>query len=121
FITEEIWQALPTSEGSVMIAAYPQWSEELDFPEQEAEFDKQIERLKDERAKAQAKEDREKELLRLEKELAKTKSDIEFISAKLANENFVAKAPPAQVENERLKLAKAQERLAEIESLRRTT
>ncbi|MDR0196599.1 MAG: class I tRNA ligase family protein, partial [Oscillospiraceae bacterium] len=59
--------------------------------------------------------DREKELARLEKELERVKRDIEFISGKLSNEGFVAKAPPRQVENERAKLAEAKEKSAGIE------
>ncbi|MCL2071134.1 MAG: valine--tRNA ligase [Oscillospiraceae bacterium] len=59
--------------------------------------------------------DKEKESARLEKELEKAKNDIEFINKKLSNEGFITKAPAAQVENERAKLAKAKEKLAGIE------
>jgi valyl-tRNA synthetase len=118
FITEEIWQALPggsTAEDSIMIAPWPEWRQELDFTEEEAQFDVQIARIKDERAAAQAKEDRVKEVARLEKELVKAKENVMFIESKLSNTGFVTKAPPAQVENERAKLAKGKERLKEIE------
>ena len=59
--------------------------------------------------------DKEKEIARLEKELEKAQKDIEFINKKLSNEGFITKAPAAQVENERAKLTKAQEKLAGIE------
>jgi valyl-tRNA synthetase len=59
--------------------------------------------------------DKEKELARLEKELEKAQKDVEFIGKKLENQGFITKAPPAQVENERNKLAAAQEKLAGIE------
>lgn len=56
--------------------------------------------------------DKAKELARLEKELAKVEKDIAAINGKLANENFVAKAPANVIEAERTKLAKAEERKA---------
>jgi valyl-tRNA synthetase len=59
--------------------------------------------------------DKEKETQRLEKELDNARNDIEFIEKKLSNEGFVSKAPAAQVENERAKLAKAKEKLTGIE------
>ena len=59
--------------------------------------------------------DREKELARLAKEKASCKKDIEFVMKKLSNEGFVAKAPAKVIENEREKLAKAQEKLQKIE------
>ena len=40
--------------------------------------------------------------------------DIEFLSKKLNNPGFLAKAPAQQIENERTKLAKAEEKLAKI-------
>ncbi|MDE6030433.1 MAG: valine--tRNA ligase [Oscillospiraceae bacterium] len=58
--------------------------------------------------------DKEKELARLEKERKAAEKDIEFLSKKLNNEGFLAKAPAQQIENERAKLAKAQEKLAKI-------
>lgn len=59
--------------------------------------------------------DREKELARLNKEKAAVQKDIDFSSNKLNNQGFVAKAPAAQVEAEKAKLAKAQEKMAKIE------
>ena len=58
--------------------------------------------------------DKEKELARLEKERKAAEKDIEFLSKKLNNEGFLAKAPAQQIENERAKLAKAEEKLAKI-------
>ncbi|MBA2663638.1 MAG: valine--tRNA ligase [Bradymonadaceae bacterium] len=49
--------------------------------------------------------DIEEELARLNKEIGRVDADIEFISRKLSNEGFVAKAPPAVVQKEREKLA----------------
>lgn len=59
--------------------------------------------------------DKEKELARLNKEKAAVQKDIDFSSNKLNNQGFVAKAPAAQVESEKAKLAKAQEKMAKIE------
>ncbi len=59
--------------------------------------------------------DKEKELARLTKEKAAVQKDIDFSSNKLNNQGFVAKAPAAQVEAEKAKLAKAQEKMAKIE------
>ena len=59
--------------------------------------------------------DREKELARLAKERESCLKDIAFISKKLDNENFVAKAPAQVIETERAKLAKAQEKLAKVD------
>ncbi|MCL2634102.1 MAG: valine--tRNA ligase [Oscillospiraceae bacterium] len=118
FITEEIWQSIPHSEGeteSIMVSKWFEFSQELDFSEEEAEFDVTVEKMIEERMARQNLLDKEKEITRLEKELKQAKTDIEFIGNKLSNENFVTKAPPQQVENERTKLSKAQERLSEIE------
>ena len=63
--------------------------------------------------------DFDKELERLNKEKEACEKDITFVSGKLANEKFVSKAPEAVVNQEREKLAKAQERLEKIlESIR---
>ena len=58
--------------------------------------------------------DKEKELARLEKERAAAQKDIDFLSGKLNNQGFLSKAPAQQIENERAKLAKAQEKMAKI-------
>ncbi len=42
FITEEIWQSLPHSGESIMVAAWPEFSEELAFSAEEEEFEKVI-------------------------------------------------------------------------------
>jgi valyl-tRNA synthetase len=55
--------------------------------------------------------DKEKELARLNKEKAKVQKDIDFSSNKLNNQGFLAKAPQQQVDNEKQKLAKAQEKM----------
>ena len=59
--------------------------------------------------------DKEKELARLAKEKAKVQKDIDFLEKKLNNQGFISKAPAAQVEKEREKLAKAKEKMAKIE------
>ena len=59
--------------------------------------------------------DREKEIARLTKEKEACLKDIAFISGKLNNAGFVAKAPEKVVNAEREKLSKAQELLARIE------
>lgn len=59
--------------------------------------------------------DKEKELLRLGKEKKKCEEEISFLNKKLKNPNFVHKAPTNVVENEKLKLEKAQNRLIKIE------
>lgn len=58
--------------------------------------------------------DKEKELARLNKEKAAVQKDIDFSSGKLNNPGFLAKAPEKQVEAEKAKLAKAQEKMAKI-------
>lgn len=40
--------------------------------------------------------------------------DIDFLSGKLSNQGFLSKAPAQQIENERVKLAKAQEKMEKI-------
>ena len=59
--------------------------------------------------------DKEKELARLNKEKAAVRKDIDFSQGKLNNQGFVAKAPAAQVEAEKAKLAKALEKMEKIE------
>ena len=58
--------------------------------------------------------DKEKEIARLEKEKAKVQKDIDFLSGKLNNPGFVAKAPEKLIEAEKAKLAKAEEKMAKI-------
>ncbi|MGN0588185.1 MAG: class I tRNA ligase family protein, partial [Ruminiclostridium sp.] len=58
--------------------------------------------------------DTEKELQRLEKEKKAVQKDIDFLSGKLNNQGFLSKAPAQQIENERAKLAKAEEKMQKI-------
>ena len=58
--------------------------------------------------------DKEKEIARLEKEKAKVQKDIDFLSGKLNNQGFIAKAPEKLIEAEKAKLAKAQEKMDKI-------
>jgi len=58
--------------------------------------------------------DKEKELARLNKEKAAVQNDIDFSSGKLNNPGFMSKAPEKQIEAEKAKLAKAQEKMAKI-------
>jgi len=58
--------------------------------------------------------DKEKELARLAKEQEKAQKDIDFLSKKLNNEGFIAKAPAQLIEAEKAKLAKAQEKMEKI-------
>ena len=60
--------------------------------------------------------DTEKELARLTTEKEKLQKEINMFTNKLANENFVAKAPAAVIEGERQKLEAAQSRMANIEA-----
>jgi valyl-tRNA synthetase len=106
FITEEIWQSMPRekeSAESIMISKWPEFISELDFPAQEALFDKTIEEIKEERAKKQSELDKEKELARLEKELISARKDLEFIENKLNNKAFCDKAPAELVQKEQEK------------------
>ena len=59
--------------------------------------------------------DTDKELERLEKEKKSVEKDLAFLNGKLNNQGFLSKAPAQQIENERAKLAKAQEKMAKIE------
>ena len=59
--------------------------------------------------------DREKELERLNKEKKAVQKDIDFSSGKLNNPGFISKAPAAQIENEKQKLAKAKDKMEKIE------
>ena len=60
--------------------------------------------------------DFEKEKARLEGERKKTLGEIERLEKKLSNEGFVAKAPAAVVEGEKVKLGKYRDTLAGIEA-----
>lgn len=59
--------------------------------------------------------DKQKELDRLAKEKKAVQKDIDFSQGKLNNQGFLAKAPEAQIEAERAKLAKALDKMAKIE------
>lgn len=58
--------------------------------------------------------DAEKEAARLDKEIKGVQKDIDFLSKKLNNPGFLAKAPKEQIENERAKLAKAEEKMRKL-------
>ncbi|MCL2089540.1 MAG: valine--tRNA ligase [Oscillospiraceae bacterium] len=58
--------------------------------------------------------DTKKETERLTKERDACQKDIDFISGKLSNQSFIAKAPEKIINAEKEKLAKAQERMANI-------
>ena len=59
-----------------------------------------------------------KELERLDKEIAQAQQEIVRVGAKLANENFVAKAKPEVVEKEREKLTVQEERIGKLQARR---
>ena len=59
--------------------------------------------------------DLDKERARLAKEKEACEKEIEFISKKLSNENFVSKAPTAVVDQQRQKLEAAKKKLAGVE------
>ena len=181
FITEEIWQALPHEGDALMMQSYPEYSEKLNFPEDEANFGMVMDAIKAVRARrsemnvppsrkshliivtdkakaftdgekficklayasgvevrAELPEstdgmvsvitdnarmfmpmaelvDLEKERARMEKELANAKKQLDGQNAKLANENFVSRAPEKVVNAEREKKAKLE---ALIENLK---
>ncbi|MBD5115374.1 MAG: valine--tRNA ligase [Ruminococcaceae bacterium] len=58
--------------------------------------------------------DAEKEAARIEKEIKAVQKDIDFLSKKLNNPGFLAKAPKEQIENERAKLEKAEEKMRKL-------
>ncbi len=55
------------------------------------------------------------ERARLEKELAEARGALERLDAKLANEGFVAKAPPAVIEQERTRQSELRSKIAGVE------
>jgi len=181
FITEEIWQALPHEGEALIIAEYPKYSEELNFAQDESNFEMVMDAIKAIRARraemnvppsrkshlyivsenpdafaageaficklAYASEvtvstaapestdgmvgvvtdasrmfmpmadlvDFEKERARINKELANAEKQLAGQIAKLANENFISRAPEAVVNAEREKKAKLE---ALIENLK---
>lgn len=46
FITEEIWQSLPHEGKSIMVSRWPEYSNELDFSDDEAEFERIIKAIR---------------------------------------------------------------------------
>ena len=181
FITEEIWQALPYEGDALMMQSYPEYSEKLNFPEDEANFGMVMDAIKAVRARrsemnvppsrkshliivtekakaftdgekficklayasgvevrAELPEsadgmvsvitdnarmfmpmaelvDLEKERARMEKELANAKKQLDGQNAKLANENFVSRAPEKVVNAEREKKAKLEALIENLE------
>lgn len=179
FITEEIYQALPHIEESIMISSFPVFSSDLVFTEDMERFEHIMALIKAVRASRaemnvpmgkkvnifiETKDegvfyegiefikrlafasnvhigsefdikdavqivtsnarvyipmdelaDRDKELIRLSKERDLATNDIAQLESRLLNEKFVAKAPPAIVDQERTRLSKAKEKLALIE------
>ena len=60
--------------------------------------------------------DRAAERKRLEKEIQKTRGDLERVARKLANENFVQRAPAPVVDKERARRAALEQALAKLEA-----
>lgn len=58
--------------------------------------------------------DEEKEKARIEKEIKAVQKDIDFLSGKLNNPGFLAKAPQQQIESEKAKLEKALEKMKKL-------
>ncbi|TBU77570.1 valine--tRNA ligase [Pseudomonas daroniae] len=58
--------------------------------------------------------DKEAELARLDKEIQRLEGEAKRVGGKLANEGFVAKAPAEVLEKERVKLAEAEQALANL-------
>ena len=180
FITEEIYQALPNNDGSIMVSQWPKYTEELNFAKEEISLNRIFALSKEIRAlRAQlgahptnkthliietpygedfkdgltfvekfafAKDtvitdkfegdvkrysqivvegarafiptgdliDKDKEKARLNKELAAVEKDIQIIGGKLNNRGFMAKAPRNVVEQEKTKLANAQDKKVKI-------
>ena len=59
--------------------------------------------------------DPEEEMMRLQKELADVENDLKIINSKLANEQFISKAPAAVVEKEKAKVLDAESKKALLE------
>jgi len=55
------------------------------------------------------------EMARLQKELKSVENDIKIITSKLANKQFVEKAPAAVVDKEKAKIADAENKKAMLE------
>ncbi len=181
FITEEIYDALPHEGDKLIVADYPEFSDALSFPGDEADFESimtAVKAIRSRRAEMNVPPSKRPSLIivtekadvfeksrvymanlaysgevtitteapadnagmvnvvtedakmfmpmaelvdlaaekaRIEKELAKARKDIEGQERKLANENFVSRAPEAVVNAEREKLAKAQALAANLE------
>ncbi len=60
--------------------------------------------------------DKDAEIKRLDKEIGKLTAEVERTEKKLANPNFVDKAPEAVVQKERNKLAEAHKALANLQT-----
>jgi len=58
--------------------------------------------------------DKTAELNRLNKEIQKLEADIQRVTNKLSNESFIAKAPEAVVEKEKLKLVETEKALSNL-------
>ena len=58
--------------------------------------------------------DKEAEIARLDKAIEKLDKDAEKTRSKLANDNFVSKAPPAVIDKEQAKLSEAESALAKL-------
>ena len=64
-------------------------------------------------------DDPDAELARLAKRKAKAQQELTKCEGKLSNQNFVANAPPAVVEQERARIADFQHEIAQIEEQER--
>ncbi len=117
-VTEEIWSHLPAREGRLIVSAWPEPDpsqadalDALDRVQEAAQVFRrsgvQVELESDEERRifaAVVRPERSRAAGDVESELARLRKEIERAEGMLANERFVANAPPEVVEGERAKL-----------------
>ncbi|MGN6380596.1 MAG: class I tRNA ligase family protein, partial [Gaiellales bacterium] len=117
FVTEAIWEHLPGERGLLMLAAFPEPNPARRDADATAHMNAHIEQVRESRRAAQEAAEtaaREDGGQTSESRLAHARAEFERAQRMLANERFLAKAPPEKVEEER---AKAERWAAEIETL----
>ena len=125
-VTEEIWTSLPARESRLIVAPWPEAGDEseadaLDELQELAAIFRRSgvppTKLDDERQRifdAVVKPERQKANGNVEAEIERLRGEIDRAEKMLANDNFVANAPPKVVEAEREKLARYRRELDAI-------
>jgi len=115
FVTEVIWQQLPVSfkgrkKGSIMQASWPKAGKSIISPAENKKFIAMLEAMVEARKAKQS----QQVVLAPKQSSADLEKYIKLLKKKLANPEFISKAPQVVIQKENNKLAEAEDKFAKL-------